>query len=45
MKSIHQKSKKLIPIEEIEIIPSPSLEESEGKIKNIKTGILGHIEE
>ncbi len=39
-----QKPKILIPIEEIEIIPPPSIEESEGKTININIGILGHVD-
>ena len=39
-----QKPKILIPIEEIEIIPQPSIEESEGKTLNINIGILGHVD-
>ena len=39
-----QKPKIIIPIEEIEIISPPSIEESEGKILNINIGILGHVD-
>ncbi len=44
MESTIQKPKIIIPIEEIEIIPPPSIEESEGKTININIGILGHVD-
>ena len=44
MESTIQKPKILIPLEEIEIIPPPSQEESEGKTLNINIGILGHVD-
>ena len=44
MESTSQKPKIIIPIEEIEIIPPPSIEESEGKTININIGILGHVD-